>query len=369
MTNDEGGVLEPDADTQAEPATGAAPVKHFGGIVAAAARRLGRVRHIGKLAATLAVVGLLGAGYALGGPPATSSPTARFSQNSDTSSGGSLGEGSYPGAGAVAMPTAAASAAPALPAPDLQVITDGSSGNLPVTAAVPANVIIRTGNLSLEVADVDKAAGQAQAAVVGAGGYVSSSNRSGSGDYESATITFRIPAAKWDDTLATLRKIGSKVLAEESDATDVTMQVVDLNARIDNLQKSEQALQAIMARASSVPDVLAVQDQLSQTQGEIEQLTAQRDQLNDQAAMSTLTVSMSLPGPTVTVQATQDWTLGDQVDQAAAALVRIGQGIATIVVWAVIVALPVAFGLLVLFAFFAVARRLARRGNRTEAAA
>jgi hypothetical protein len=324
--------------------------------------RIRRIRHIGKITALVAVVTLLCAGYALGGPPAsqTTDHSARFAQPGDASS-------KYVNGGAA---EAMATVAPAADyGTDTQSTGDGSSGSVPYTAAADGSVIIKTGQLSLEVADVDKAVGEAQAAVSAAGGYVSSSNRSGSGDYASATITFRIPAAKWDDTLAALRKVGSKVLSEQTDAVDVTMQVVDLNARIDNLQKTEQALQAIMDRATTVKDVLDVQTQLSQTQGEIEQLTAQRDHLNDQAAMSTLTVTMSLPGPTVTTQATQDWTFGDQVDQAVAALVRIGQGIATIGVWAVIVALPVAFGLLVLFVLYLIARRAFRRGGRTEAPA
>jgi hypothetical protein len=325
--------------------------------------RIRRIRHIGKITALVAVAALLCVGYALGGPPASQATnlTARFAQTpADVSSK------SVNGGAAEAMPTSA----PALDyGTDTQSAGDGSSGSLPYTAAADGSVIIKTGQLSLEVADVDKAVGEAQAAVAAAGGYVSSSNRSGSGDYASATITFRVPATKWDDTLAALRKVGSKVLSEQTDAVDVTMQVVDLNARIDNLKKTEQALQAIMEKATTVKDVLDVQTQLSQTQGEIEQLTAQRDHLNDQAAMSTLTVTMSLPGPTVTTQATQDWTLGDQVDQAVAALVRIGQGIATIGVWAVIVALPVAFGLLVLFVLYVIARRAFRRGNRTEAPA
>jgi len=99
-----------------------------------------------------------------------------------------------------------------------------------------------------------------------------------------------VPVAKWDDALTALRKIGSKVVSEQTSANDVTSQVIDLNARIDNLKTTETALQSIMARASAVPDVIAVENQLSDTQGQIEELTAQRDNLSNQAAMSTLTL-------------------------------------------------------------------------------
>jgi len=82
--------------------------------------------------------------------------------------------------------------------------------------------------------------------------------------------------------------------------------------------------------------------------------------------MSTLTVSFQLPSATVTTQAAQDWTLGSQVDQALAALVRIGQGLATIAVWFLIVAVPSAIGLLILFGLWKLARR-ARGRDRSKA--
>ncbi|MGA3056629.1 MAG: DUF4349 domain-containing protein [Candidatus Limnocylindrales bacterium] len=233
----------------------------------------------------------------------------------------------------------------------------------PLAASLDAALIVKTGQLSLEVTDLDKAVTQAQSTIAGLGGYVSSSNRSGTGDYATASVTYRLPVGRWDDALTALPKLGSKTLSEQTDTSDVSSQVVDLNARLDNLKTTESALQAIMARASAIPDVIAVQSQLSQTRGQIEQLTAQRDHFKDQAAMSTLTVTFQLPTKTVTSQATQDWTLGRQVDEAAAALVRIGQGLATMGVWALIVILPIGFGLLVLLAIFATLRRILGRGR------
>ena len=73
-----------------------------------------------------------------------------------------------------------------------------------------------------------------------------------------------------------------------------------------------------MAKATEIKDILAVQEQLTQTRGEIEQLTAQRDYLKNQAAMSTLSVAFVLPSKTVTTQATNEWDFNKQVDEAVA---------------------------------------------------
>lgn len=266
--------------------------------------------------------------------------------------------------------------APLVPAATSRPAVDGSTAETqaqnpgepaaqpdPLAASLDATLIVKTGQLSLEVTDLDKAVTQAQSTIVGLGGYVSSSNKSGTGDDATASVTYRLPVGRWDDALNALPKLASKTLSEQTDTSDVSSQVVDLDARLDNLKTTESALQAIMARASAIPDVIAVQSQLTQTRGQIEQLTAQRDHFKDQAAMSTLTVTFQLPAKTVTSQATQDWTLGSQVDEAAAALVRIGQGLATMGVWALIVVLPIGFGVLLLLAILAIARRVLGRGR------
>ena len=238
-----------------------------------------------------------------------------------------------------------------------------------MVAAADASQIIKTGSMTLEVADIGKAMSDSQKAISGLGGTVDSSNQFGTGTDATATIAFKVPAARWDAAVAALRGIGNKVLSMQSGTTDVTSQVIDLGARIDNLQKTEAALQAIMARATAVSDVLAVETQLSSVEGQIEELQAEQNNLKNQAAMSTLTVSFQLPPATVTTQATQDWTLSKQVDEAGAALVRIGQGLATMVVWLFIVVLPIAVAVLLLLAVFWIVRRIARRVRRGNAVA
>jgi hypothetical protein len=229
------------------------------------------------------------------------------------------------------------------------------------TGTTDQTLIVKTGSLSLEVADVDAAIAQAQVTIKGMGGYVAESERYGEGDNLTATVTYRIPVDRWDDALSALHRLGSKIISERTGTSDVTSQVVDLDARLTNLRATESALQGIMARASAIPDILEVQQQLTQTRGEIEQLTAQRDNLKDQAAMSTLSVSYQLPTKTETSQATEEWNLGDQVDQAVAQLVKIGQGLATAAVWVIIVGLPILIGLLILFLVLRPLGRLASR--------
>ena len=226
--------------------------------------------------------------------------------------------------------------------------------------------VIKTGTLALEVADLDRALRDARTAIVGLGGYVSGSDQSNEGDRTWATIVYRIPAARWDDALDALHRLATKIVTEQTNAIEVTGQVLDLDARIRNLRVTEAALQAIMARATKISDILEVQQQLTAVREQIEQLSTEKAHLEDQAAFGTLTVSYTVPVPAVT-ETTKGWDPAAEVDRAVASLVGILQGLASVGIWLVIVGLPILLALALLVGLvLAFARRLRpRRGPGT----
>jgi Domain of unknown function (DUF4349) len=239
----------------------------------------------------------------------------------------------------------------------------GSNGPAQYAPDEQGLLIIKTGTMSLQVAGIDDAINKATQQITALGGYVSGSDRSGDDQYATATLTFRIPAARWNEALAGLRGMAVKVLAEQSSTEDVTTQVVDLGARITNLQTTEHALQGIMDRAKEIKDVLAVQSELTTVRGEIEQMTAEKTHLEQQAAMSTLAVTFELkPNPVRTEQAQFD--PGAEAEQASASLVSALQALAKAGIWFAIVWVPTLLFLAILggIAFVAV-RRIRRSGS------
>lgn len=225
-------------------------------------------------------------------------------------------------------------------------------------------LIVRTGQLDLEVGDLEESLAAAEAAVAAAGGYVAASERTGDAERASAMVTYRIPAERWESTLAALRALGDTVLAERTSSEEVTSQVVDLGARLANLRATESALQAIMASATKIPDVLEVQAQLSGVRQEIEQLTAQKASLEARAALATLTVGFALPPVVAVTQVREGWDPAAEIDRAAATLVGLGQGLLNAAIWVAIVALPLALLVgLVVAAAWLLARRLRPRST------
>lgn len=232
----------------------------------------------------------------------------------------------------------------------------------------PDLLVVKTGTLQLQVEKLDDAVAVASDRIVALGGYASGSERSADGR-QTASVTYRIPAAAWDQALVELRAVATRVVAEKTQTEDVTGQVVDLSARIANLQATEKAFAEIMAKATKIADVLEVQGQLTKVRGEIEQATAERDHLRERAAFSTLTVTFALRPEPAVVASQKSFDPQDEVDRAAARLLDVAQRALTVGIWFAIVWLPVFAGLsivgvalaLVAFGLALVVRRVRAR--------
>jgi len=198
--------------------------------------------------------------------------------------------------------------------------------------------IIKTGEVGLEVDNVPGVLAQVRALAVELGGYIGGS-QAGTLD-DRASITLRAPAPRFDELLTRLHEIEeTKVVAESTREQDVTREIVDLEARIKNLQASEASYRELLGRAEKIDDILAVQSRLDDVRGQIEQLQAQLQTVSGQADLSTLTVTL-IPRaePVEAVQA--GWDPGATWSSAVASLVGIGQGMFDILVWFVVVWLP-----------------------------
>jgi hypothetical protein len=239
------------------------------------------------------------------------------------------------------------------------------AGEAPGYAAPADQRIVKTGEMSLEVQNVASTLAAVRALAAEIGGYIGGSQ---AGTLEqSATLTLRIPATRFDEALSRLRELGETVVGESTREQDVTSQVVDLEARISNLEASEASYRVLAERAERVEDVLAVQSRLDVVRGEIEQLRAQLENVSDQADLSALTVTLIPKAAPVQTQA-EGWDPGARLAEAAAALVGVGQGLLNVLIWVGVVVLPilVVLGILVLIGLrvsTAIRRRLPSPGR------
>lgn len=247
--------------------------------------------------------------------------------------------------------------------------TGGGPDGEPPSAVPIEQRIIKTGEVGLLVDNVAATLARVRGMAVEMGGYVGGS-QAGTLD-ESASVTLRIPADRFDELLARLHELEDvEVTSEATREQDVTREIIDLEARVRNLEASEESYRVLLDRAERIEDILTVQTRLDQVRGEIEQLEGQLQTIEGQADLSTLTVTLIPRGePVEAVQA--GWDPGGQLESAVAAVVGIGQGILDALIWIVIVWVPILLvlgfiGLLVWRGFLEIRRRMPVARSETE---
>ncbi len=113
----------------------------------------------------------------------------------------------------------------------------------------------------------------------------------GSSKRPSASVQMRVPQNVLETTLDELSELGT-LQSRNISAEDVGEQIVDFQARLSNLRRTESNLQKIMDKSGSVKDILSVAQELSKVREQIERIAAQLKSLQNQVAYSTITLNL-----------------------------------------------------------------------------
>lgn len=153
--------------------------------------------------------------------------------------------------------------------------------------------VITTGWVSITVDDPVATAAEAAELAEQAGGRVDNRTETpGTGSQPpSASLTLRVPSDELDAFVDQLRELGT-VNSVSMNASDVTQQRQDLDARIAALSSSVDRLRELLATATTIADLIAIESELTTRQAELDSLTQQRDFLVDQVDFSTITVDL-----------------------------------------------------------------------------
>jgi len=170
----------------------------------------------------------------------------------------------------------------------------------PVSAADISNMVIRTADVSIEVDSLERAVARIRELAAQFGGYVANTDiTTGKNQLRNATLEVKIPATRFEQSLAGLTPIG-KLESVSVQAEDVGEQFVDVSARMDNAQRLERRLIDLLAtRTGKLKDVLDVEQALARVREEIERYEGRIRYLRAHAAMSTLSVTVHEPVPIV----------------------------------------------------------------------
>lgn len=151
--------------------------------------------------------------------------------------------------------------------------------------------IVYTASLSLESTGFDDARAALLDAADRCGGYLQYTDQSGSAEQQNrrASFTVRVPAARYREFLADAGEAANQLSLTET-AEDITLNYVDVEARIDTLKTQRDRLNALAEKAETTADLLEIESQLSNVQYELERYTRQLRSMADQVQYSTVDI-------------------------------------------------------------------------------
>jgi len=255
----------------------------------------------------------------------------------------------------VAQPAAADSARAVNPA--------GPTGFAAAPAAVQANsagsalptlpsvnrMIIKNGALGISVDDTESALSQVGQVVQSVQGVITNQTVRTENGAVFANLVIQVPPDNFESALAALRNLrakGSPVLNDSVNSQDVTEQFVDLQAQFNNLQRTRDAYQGLLSKATSVADIITLTRELNTVQTQMDQIQGRQNLISRQAAVSTINLSLtpvgvaSIGGPAPLPDPAQ------AAKQAWQALLTGLQGLAVVLIWlAILTPIPVALAI------------------------
>ncbi len=214
------------------------------------------------------------------------------------------------------------------------------SGNVAANMQLPSQpLIIRTGNLGIVVEDTDATVAAITSLVNGMEGWVVSSNLYKYGAARRGEMTVRVPVAQFDAAMGQIKALALEVNSESSSGQDVTEEYVDLTARLSNLEATAARVRGFLDEATDVEDALAVNQELSRLESEIEQLKGRMNYLSQSASFSTIQVDIT---PDVLSQPIEiaGWRPQGVAKEALEDLINGLQGLADFLIRFIIAVLP-----------------------------
>ncbi len=227
--------------------------------------------------------------------------------------------------------------------------------NKPEQSYATDRKIIRNAELSLESEDPEDSQRKITAVAELRGGFVVESQQSSSEIVSTTrdivTMTIRVPADRFSETLADVRNTSTRVVLETVKGQDVTEEFIDIEAQIMAKKALEQQFMEIMKRAHTINDALHVQSQLAGVRSEIERVEGRKRFLQNQSSLSTIKIRLQTPKVFASTSVGFGGRLADSFNAGADVAVGFVLGLVTFFVAVLPIAMVVGLPLFVFFRY------------------
>jgi hypothetical protein len=172
----------------------------------------------------------------------------------------------------------------------------GTSVNSSEPEVTQVRKIIKNAYMEIQTLEYDSAILVLQDKVASVGGYIESSDVTGTSlnrSYETryARFTLRIPSNVFIGFLADMNEVGNIVM-ESSSGQDITSQYIDTEARVKTLEVQEERLLDILSKADKIEDVISLERALSDVRYQIESYKSSLKHWDNLVSYATLNVNI-----------------------------------------------------------------------------
>jgi hypothetical protein len=150
--------------------------------------------------------------------------------------------------------------------------------------------LIKNGNVSFRVADLNATRGRLKKIVSSFDGYIAKENSYGYSDTPTEEVVVRIPGKNFDSFLEEVLKGAEEVDSKNVDIEDVTEQFVDIEARLKNKKQLEAKYQELLLKAGKMDDILKIEREISLIREDIEASEGKLRYLGNRVTFSTITL-------------------------------------------------------------------------------
>jgi len=123
-----------------------------------------------------------------------------------------------------------------------------------------------------------------------------------------------------------------KLLNLHQDTQDVTNDYIDTQSRLKNLRTAQTRLLTLLSHTNTVGDIITVQTQLTDVEGQIEQIEEHLNALQGQVTFYTVTINLQ-PISSVAPTPGGSWNPLKTLQDALAASLAFGAGLVTLFIW------------------------------------
>ncbi len=213
----------------------------------------------------------------------------------------------------------------------------GSSSIMPYEPAPQVSVtnrkVITNSQMSLLVLKVKDTIEKIQDEATLKGGYAVQTNVNTPEGTETGYIVVRVPSDKLKDFLKTLRSLSVRVVNENIQGTDITDSYVDSQARLDRLSATKAKVEEILNKATTVDEIIRVQQQIFSLQDQIDSIKGQLQYMDASSKTSLITIDLSTDELSLPYAPDKPWRPEVIVKQATRSLILTVRGLAGNVIW------------------------------------